>query len=155
MNEHLMRRKDRALTEAQALETLQSALFATVSCLMPDGTPYGVTVSHAVEGKTLYFHCAMQGLKVDCFTAHDRVCVSAVAHAETDAPGLTTKYRSAVCFGRIRALSGQEAANGLRVIGRKFSPEHMPAVEDCIGKSMDHTRVYAVELNEVHGKGNI
>ena len=152
---HPMRRKERALTEEKALEVLQKALFATVSCLTPEGEPYGVAVSHAVDGKTLYFHCAMQGLKADSFAAHDRVCVSAVAYAETDAPGLTTKYLSAVCFGRIRALSGDEAANGLRVIGRKFTPDHMPAVEDCIAKSMDHTRVYAVDLEQITGKGNL
>ena len=65
MNMQPIRRKDRALTEEKALEVMQNALFATISCIAPDGQPYGVTVSHAVENRTIYFHCAMQGFKVD------------------------------------------------------------------------------------------
>lgn len=149
-----MRRADRALSREQALEVLQKALFATVSCLTPEGEPYGVAVSHAVDGSTLYFHCAMQGRKNDCFAAHDRVCVSAVSFAETDAARLTTRYCSAVLFGRIRVLSGEQAAHGLRVIGRKLTPDFMAEVEACLTKSLHCTRVYAVEIEEITGKSN-
>ena len=72
MNAYAMRRKDRELSEEAALEALQKAPFATISCITPDGFPYGVTVSHAVEDRTLYFHCAMQGFKSDCFAAIPR-----------------------------------------------------------------------------------
>ena len=155
MKEYAMRRKDRATREEEALEILQSALFATVSCLTPEGHPYGVTVSHAVEGRTVYFHCGMAGLKVDSFAAHDRVCISAVEKAATDAPGLTTNYRSAVAFGRIHPCDAEEAKKGLLAVGRKFTPDYMAEVEACIGKSMGHTRVYAVEIESITGKANI
>ena len=154
MNMQPIRRKERALTEEKALEVMQNALFATISCIAPDGQPYGVTVSHAVENRTIYFHCAMQGFKVDCFAAHPQVCVSAVEQAQTNAPKLTVNYRSAVAFGAIRVAEGEEAVHGLRVIGQKFTPAHMPAVEDCIEKSMGRTRIYAIDIERITGKGN-
>ena len=36
MNMQPIRRKDRALTEEKALEVMQNALFATISCIAPD-----------------------------------------------------------------------------------------------------------------------
>lgn len=150
-----MRRADRAFSEEQAFEILQKALFATVSCITPAGEPYGVTVSHAVEGKTIYFHCAMKGLKTECFAAHPDVCVSAVECARSNGPKQTTDYRSAVAFGHIRTAEGDEAVRGMRAIGQKFTPDHMPAIEDCIQKSMSHTRIYAIDIDSITGKGNI
>ena len=154
MNVYAMRRKDRELSEEAALEALQKAPFATISCITPDGFPYGVTVSHAVEDRTLYFHCAMQGFKSDCFAAHPQVCVTAVERAKINAPNKTTEYRSAVAFGTVRLAEGEEAAHGMRVIGQKFTPGHMALIEDCIQTSMGHTRVYAVEIERVTGKEN-
>lgn len=155
MNKYKMRRVERAFSEEQALEILQKALFATISCITPDGEPYGVTVSHAVQGKTVYFHCALEGLKAECFAAHPAVCVSAVECARSNGPQLTTDYRSAVAFGRIRAAEGDEAVRGMRAVGEKFTPDHMQAVEDCIQKSMGRTRIYAVDIDSITGKGNI
>lgn len=155
MSGRSMRRAERAVPPQQALDILREAPFATVSCLTPDGLPYGVTVSHAVRGNTLYFHSAMQGLKCDCFAACPAVCVTAVSHAHIDEPAQTTRYRSAVAFGRVRIVTGEEAARGLRVLGERFTPRHMPDIEACIETRLAQTRVYAVDIERISGKSSM
>ena len=64
---------------AFALEVLDKAPYITVSFTRPDGTPYGVPLSLArTDDKTFYFHCALEGEKLDCIAANPRVALSAV-----------------------------------------------------------------------------
>ena len=57
-----------------ALEVLDKAPYVTVSFTRPDGTPYGVPLSLArTDDKTFYFHCALEGDKLDCIAGlHSR-----------------------------------------------------------------------------------
>ena len=64
---------------AFALEVLDKAPYVTVSFTRSDGTPYGVPLSLArTDEKTFYFHCAMEGEKLDCIAANPMVALSAV-----------------------------------------------------------------------------
>ena len=64
---------------AFALEVLDKAPYVTVSFTRPDGTPYGVPLSLArTNDKTFYFHCALEGDKLDCIAANPTVALSAV-----------------------------------------------------------------------------
>ena len=52
---------------AFALEVLDKAPYVTVSMTRPDGTPYGLPLSLArIDENTFYFHCALEGDKLDC-----------------------------------------------------------------------------------------
>ena len=62
-----------------ALEVLDKAPYVTVSFTRPNGSPYGVPLSLArTDNKTFYFHCAMEGEKLDCIAANPQVALSAV-----------------------------------------------------------------------------
>ena len=57
---------------AFALEVLDKSPYVTVSFTRPNGTPYGVPLSLArTDDKTFYFHCALEGDKLDCIAAND------------------------------------------------------------------------------------
>ena len=56
-----MRRKDRRLDRQTALSLLEQCEYAVVSTVNEDGTPYGIPVSPVLEGRNLYFHCALEG----------------------------------------------------------------------------------------------
>ena len=57
---------------AFALEVLDKAPYVTVSMTRPDGTPYGLPLSLArTDEKTFYFHCALEGDKLDCIADLD------------------------------------------------------------------------------------
>ena len=62
-----MRKASREMDAAFALEVLDKAPYVTISFTRPNGTPYGVPLSLArTDDKTFYFHCALEGDKLDC-----------------------------------------------------------------------------------------
>ncbi|MDR3682771.1 MAG: pyridoxamine 5'-phosphate oxidase family protein, partial [Geothrix sp.] len=61
---HPIRRRDRALSEAEALEILQEAEWGVLATVDEAGWPYAVPVNHAVVGEDLIIHCATAGHKL-------------------------------------------------------------------------------------------
>lgn len=65
-----------------ALEIMRKAPYITVSFTRPDGSAYGLPLSLAAkDDNTWYFHCALEGDKLDAIKAHPEVCLSAVTNA--------------------------------------------------------------------------
>ena len=74
-----MRKASREMDAAFALEVLDKAPYVTVSMTKPDGTPYGLPLSLArIDENTFYFHCALEGDKLDCIAHYPTVFLSAV-----------------------------------------------------------------------------
>lgn len=75
-----MRKASRQKEADWALEVFDRAPYITVSMTRPDGTPYGLPLSLARDGRsTFYFHCAGEGEKLDCLAANPVVSLSAVS----------------------------------------------------------------------------
>ena len=106
-----MRKASRVMDAAFALEVLDKAPYVTVSFTKPDGTPYGVPLSLArTDERIFYFHCAMEGEKLDCIAANPMVALSAVTRCTpTVGPkdgSFTLQYNSAMAVGKIEGLAG-------------------------------------------------
>ena len=95
-----MRRSDRATTAEKAWEILEKAEYVTLSMMGAEGVPYGVTLSFARVGESLYFHCANEGYKLDSLRKNPAVCVNAVYQQRTKAEEFTVAFESAVAFGK-------------------------------------------------------
>lgn len=150
-----MRRKDREMSSEAAWQAVDDAPWATVSMIDPEGYPYSAVVSHAREGEILYFHCAVEGYKLDCLRAHPEVCVSCVAEARPVAGALTMAYRSAVLQGEAaEVLDEAERAMALTRITEKYDPASMPRVAAAIRQSGAHTGVWRVKAARITGKKN-
>ena len=85
---------------AFALEVFDKAPYVTVSMTKPDGSPYGLPLSLArTDERTFYFHCALEGDKLDCIAHNPTVFLSAVTKcAPTVGPkdgSFTLQYKSA------------------------------------------------------------
>ena len=64
---------------AFALEVLDKAPYVTVSMTRPDGSPYGLPLSLArTDERTFYFHCALEGDKLDSIRHCPTVFLSAI-----------------------------------------------------------------------------
>lgn len=150
-----LRRKDRAMSEAETLEILRNAEYGILAMTDRAGEPYAVPVNHALEGRTLYFHGALAGRKDACLRRGGKVCFTVVHGAEILAKDFTTRYESVVAIGTPRLLETQEEkAAGLRALIRKFSPEFSVEGEQCIANTGKATAVWAIDLSDVTGKAN-
>ena len=147
-----MRKASREMDAAFALEILDKAPYITVSFTRPDGTPYGVPLSLArTDDKTFYFHCALEGEKLDCIAANPRVALSAVTRCTpTVGPkdgSFTLQYKSAMAIGKAEIVTDKdEKIEALRAICLRFLPHHMDAFDDAIARSLERTAVVKITL---------
>lgn len=149
-----MRRASREMDAAFALEVLDKAPYVTVSMTRPDGTPYGLPLSLArTDDKTFYFHCALEGEKLDCIAHHPTVFLSAVSLcAPTVGPkdgSFTLQYKSATAIGNAELVTDrEEKIAAMRAICMRFLPRHMAAFDDAIDRSLERTAVVRITLTE-------
>ena len=147
-----MRKASREMDAAFALEVLDKAPYVTVSFTRPDGTPYGVPLSLArTDDKTFYFHCALDGEKLDCIAANPSVALSAVTRCTpTVGPkdgSFTLQYKSAMAIGKAEIVTDRdEKIEALRAICLRFLPHHMDAFDDAIARSLERTAVVKITL---------
>lgn len=139
---------------AFALEVLDKAPYITVSFTRPNGQAYGVPLSLArTDERTFYFHCALEGDKLDCIRANPMVCLSAVTRCTpTVGPkdgSFTLQYKSAIAVGRAELVENdEEKIAGLRAVSQRFLPNHMDAFDDAIRRSLHRTAVVRITLTE-------
>ena len=135
-----------------ALEVMRKAPYITVSFTRADGTAYGLPLSLAtIDGNIWYFHCALEGDKLDAIAAHPEVCLSAVSKCRpTVGPkdgSFTLQYQSAVAFGNAELVTDEaEKILALRTISERFLPQHMDAFGAAIQRSLHRTAVVRITL---------
>ena len=139
---------------AFALEVFDKAPYVTVSMTREDGRPYGLPLSLArTDEKTFYFHCAMEGEKLDCIAHNPTVFLSAVTRcAPTVGPkdgSFSLQYKSATAIGKAEMVTNkEEKIDALRAICQRFLPKHMDAFDDAISRSVERTAVVRITLTE-------
>ena len=146
-----MRKKSREMPAEWAFEVFDRAPYATLSLTRADGTAYGVPVSHSRIGETFYFHCAMEGEKLDAIAANPAVCLSAVSKCHPmrgpkDA-SFTLEFKSAIAFGRASIVSDEEEkVKAMRAICERYLPHQMEGFSEAIERSIARTAVVRIDL---------
>ena len=150
-----MRRSERERSESFALQILQACEYATLATINPDGTPYCVPLSPVLDGRVLYFHCALKGQKLDNIRSGGRVCISAVGRTKLIPEEYTTRYESAVATGRAAEVTDSaEKIHALHLICEKYAPSHMAGFDAAIARSLPATTVIRVVIEAATGKEN-
>lgn len=149
-----MRKASRQKDADWALEVFDRAPYVTVSMTRPDGTPYGLPLSLARDGRlTFYFHCAGEGEKLDCLAANPVVSLSAVSKCspryEEEKNNFTEYYHSAVALGTAAIVTDDaEKIHALSLICRRFLPRYLDHFDEAIARSLRHTTVVRITLTE-------
>jgi hypothetical protein len=150
---HSLRRKDRELSEAEALNLLREADWGVLATVDAAGWPYAVPVNHAVVEGALIIHCATKGHKLDNLAFNPKVSYCVVTVAETLPLELSTRYASAIAFGRAELVTAErEKREALRALGLRFARDHADLVDREIEKDLFRTTVVRLHLERVTGK---
>ena len=148
-----LRRRDRALTEAEAWEILRKAEWGVLATVDAEGWPYAVPLNHALVDGALIAHCATSGHKLDNLAANPKVSYCVVTAAETLPEELATRYESVVVFGRAALIEAEgPKREALRALGLRFAPEHADRVAREVDKDLFRTAVLRIEVARVTGK---
>lgn len=148
-----MRKESRALSVAEAEALLRRATSGVLSLHGDDGYPYGVPVSHVYQDGHIWFHCAVEGHKLDAIQACPKVCFTVVTGDEPWPEKFTTRYESAIAFGTARILT--DPAEKMAAMDRlldKFCPGLMEEGRKQMVASMDHTCLVEITVEHLTGK---
>ena len=169
-----MRRKDREMDEAFALELIDRADYGVLSVNDLDA-PMSVPLSIVRNGGDLFFHSAREGRKVELFKEGTLATVVFVGHVEV--PDLfsiedletvaqdenqyykltssifTTEYESAIVSGPLfEVIADADKEQALRLICQKYTPDKMRFFDMGIQSGMHRTRVYRLRIERVSAK---
>lgn len=151
-----LRRFDRKLSEEDALKVLRDSEYGFLATANPDGTPYAVPMNSALVGRTLYFHCARAGQKLENLQQRPRACYTCVLYAQNQPQAFTYVYASCVAEGSVRLVTDEaERLRGMRALVQKYSPEYLDGPEyRRTMRGMPAVVMLAFEIEAFQGKAN-
>jgi nitroimidazol reductase NimA-like FMN-containing flavoprotein (pyridoxamine 5'-phosphate oxidase superfamily) len=147
-----MRRADRALPEGETQEILRVGEYGILSTVSVDGQPYGVPVSYSYAGDLIYFHCAVEGHKLENLNGNNQVSFCVVGKTQVLPDKFATNYESVIVFGRAFEVTGDEKHTGLVEILTKYSPGFIDKGLRYINGDGDKARVYKIVIEALTGK---
>ena len=78
-----------------------------------DGQAYGVPLNYVFKNNCLYFHCALEGHKLDNIRANNKVSFCVVGKTKVLPDKFSTEYESAMAFGTASVVQGEERYEAL------------------------------------------
>jgi len=151
-----MRRADREKSSLFAMEVLRDCEYAALATVNADGTPYCIPVSPVLIEDKIYFHCALEGKKLDNIRQNNAVCISGVRYTKLLPENFTTEYESAVASGICEIIEDEtEKIAVLRAICEKYAKAGMNKFNAQAEKSLSVTCVCKIRIAEITGKANI
>ncbi len=147
-----MRRKDRKTDNEEALRILESGEYGILSTSGSNGYAYGVPLSYACSNGCIYFHCAVEGHKLDNIAHNNRVSFCVVGATEVLPENFSTKYESVIVFGKASVVDGEEKREALMTILNKYSPQFLEKGIKYINADAVKTKVVKIEIEHITGK---
>jgi nitroimidazol reductase NimA-like FMN-containing flavoprotein (pyridoxamine 5'-phosphate oxidase superfamily) len=148
-----MRRKDREMPRDFAESMVDKCLYAVLSTISEDGTPYGTALSIVRDGEWIYFHGAKEGHKIDNLRHCDKVCLVCVGDVTEPPDDFTVHYESAVVFGTAQEVTeDKEKIHSLKLLCLRHTPANMAAFKDEMNFEYAATAIWKVHIDEISGK---
>lgn len=149
-----MRRNDRQLNAEDTLSVLEHGEYGVLSTVNREDIPYGVPVNYVYFNQRIYFHCAKNtGLKLENIGNNANVCFTVVGKTELLPAKFSTKYESAILFGKARILAENEKNEPLLKLIEKYSPDFIEAGRKYVEKSASQTDIVEISIESITGKG--
>lgn len=152
--EYEMRRAERQLPVGAAHALLARGEICQLA-MVDRGEPYLVTLNYGFKERTLYFHAARQGRKMDILSDGSRVCFTVVQRHELvtaeKACNYSMKYESVVGWGSVRFLQHpDEKRDALGVIMAQYAPGEFSFPDGPVAG----TALFAVDIEQMTAKSN-
>jgi nitroimidazol reductase NimA-like FMN-containing flavoprotein (pyridoxamine 5'-phosphate oxidase superfamily) len=152
-----MRRSDRRLSDKATLELLRQGTWGVLS--LAGESAYGVPVNYVLddagdaERPDIFFHCALEGRKLEYIRKNPSVCLCVVTKAEVLREDFSTEYASAIVMARAEIVRDErERLRVLRLFGRRFTPFSLEEIDGYIAPRNAHTCLVRLRPLEMSGK---
>jgi len=147
-----MRRKDRRITNTETSSILEKGEYGILSTLSSHNEPYGVPLNYCLMDECIYFHCALEGTKINNINNNPKVSFCVVGRTEVLPDQFGTKYESCIVQGLASESFGEEKQLALEGLVHKYSENFVSEGLKYIGKLKDKTRVFKISIESISGK---
>lgn len=152
----LMRRKDREITAKDAMLDIITKAQVCYLGMSKGNMPYVIPINFGYCDNTIYFHCALEGEKIDILKINPNVCLvfnidnKLINNVPQD--DWSMYYKCVIAYGKIEFIKDinkkQEAIN--------IMFHHYGGVEYPLQKStLERTMFMKVKIEKMTGKQNI
>ena len=148
-----MRRSEKEISDESAMEAIINASLVCRLALSDENQPYIVPLSFGYQEKTLYFHSAREGKKIDIIKRNNRVCFefdlnTQIIEAEK-ACKWGMKYQSVIGFGKAVFVENiEEKKKALTIIMNHYSAQKFQFPD----KATEKIAVIKIEIDKMTGK---
>jgi nitroimidazol reductase NimA-like FMN-containing flavoprotein (pyridoxamine 5'-phosphate oxidase superfamily) len=148
-----MRQAEREIKDREVIDDLIKRALVCRLGLIDGEEPYIVPMNFGYDGKSLYFHCAKEGRKLDIIRLHNKVCFEIDLDTEVIKGDVACKwsmrYRSVVGVGTAHLVDDMEGKmHGLNVIMSHYTKGPFEYAE----RGFDLALVIRVDIESVSGK---
>ncbi|HKJ28717.1 MAG TPA: pyridoxamine 5'-phosphate oxidase family protein [Desulfuromonadales bacterium] len=150
-----MRRKDKAMQDGAIIGLLQNGEYGVLSTVDGNEQPYGVPLNYVLMNNCIYFHCALEGHKLDNLTANPKVSFCVVGRTKVLPAEFSTEFESVIVFGRASVIEGEERYQALNALIEKYSPEFVSEGSAYIEKFDSQTKLVRIEIQQMTGKAKM
>lgn len=156
-SQHTVRRQDRLLDEALALDLLRTEEFGVLSMVDSEYGGYGIPLNYVWDGKqSILFHCALEGKKLTNIRLNNNVSFCIVGNTQVIPEQFTTEYKSVICFGTLHEIEKeQKKINALQLLAHKYSVDFPDQAQTYIHASLPRTHVLELQIKNMSGKQKI
>jgi len=147
-----MRRKDRMITNTEINSILEKGEYGILSTVSSDNDPYGVPLNYCLINECIYFHCAVEGRKINNIYSNPKVSFCVVGKTEVLPDKFGTNYESCIVQGLVSELFEEEKQLALEGLIHKYSKDFVSEGLKYIEKLKDKTRVFKITINSISGK---
>ncbi|RDY27895.1 pyridoxamine 5'-phosphate oxidase family protein [Romboutsia weinsteinii] len=147
-----IRRKEKEIQGEQVLEILKNGEYGIFSTVSNSGYPYVIPVNYVYTNDTIYFHCALEGHKLDNITYNNKVSFCVVGDTYILSDKFSTNYDSIIVFGKATEAFDEEKNTALIKLLEKYSSDYMDKGKIYIKNAGDKTKVIKISIDYVSGK---
>lgn len=152
-----VRRQDRLLDEASAIELLRKGEYGVLSMVESLGDElggYGIPINYVWNGgNIIYFHCAPEGHKLKSIAARRQVSLCVIGTTNVISHKFTTAYESIIVRGTARAdLPTEERHQALELFLDKYAPADKAVGLKYAEKSFSRTNIIRLDISSISGK---
>ena len=150
-----MRRKDKEITEIKDIEEIIKRARVFRLAMTLDDNPYIVPLCFGYRDKTIYFHSAREGKKIDIIKKNNNVCFEFDIDYELIESENSCKwgmrYRSVIGFGKVAIIENMEEKQAaLGIIMQNYTDKVFLFPE----KMVEATFVAKIDIEQISGKNS-
>jgi len=151
MNSNI-RRQDRVSTSEEAVGLLVKGEFGFLSMCSTENEGYGIPMNYVFENGSIYFHCATEGTKLDYLKSNNKVSFCVVGETTVLPSDFGTLYNSAMAFGKISEIDGDEKRYALTLFLKKYSADFIEEGIEFINNLYSRVKVLKLSIDTITGK---